>query len=220
MTARRMIRSYARRGIRIKPSSAPDKVTVAPAEKLKPGDIEQIKAAKPKLLRHFEAQRMDWCDIEERACLLCVDELDGVTLMAAAYQMLVGDFDAIRDRWEALIDAMQPTTQLAEKLQSKSREMLSVDWLPRAVVAGWSERDLFGIHPTAPKVRVDAEGLVTSIILASWPLRLLDLNGEAARLVPPSGKPLIHPRRLNCSYTVPFWELQDISISAGTRGAQ
>ena len=220
MTARTMIRSYARRGIRIKPGSAPNKLSIAPAEKLKPGDIEQIKAAKPQLLRHLEALRLDWCDIEERACFLCADELNGVTPMAAAYEILVGDFNVIRDRWAALIDAMQPTTRLAEKLRTRSRELLNAEWLPRAIATGWSERDLFGIHPTAPKVRVDAEGLVTAIILASWPLRLLDLDGEVARLVPPSGKPLIHPRRLNCSYTVPLWELNDISLAAGRIGAQ
>jgi hypothetical protein len=134
--------------------------------------------------------------------------------MATAYEMLVGDFDAVRDRWAALIDAMQPTTRLAAKLRIKSREMLSVDWLPRAIETGWSERDLFGIHPTAPKVRVDAEGLVTAIILASWSLRLLDLDKEAAQLMTPSGSVLVHRRKLNCSFTVPFWELEDISIAA------
>ncbi len=220
MTARTMIRSYARRGIRIRPGSAPNKLSIAPAEKLKPGDIEQIKAAKPHLLRHFDALRLDWCDIEERACILYADELDGVTSMAAAYEMLVGDFDAVRDRWAAQIDAMQSTTRLAEKLRTSSQELLDADWLPHAIKAGWSERELFGIHPTAPKVRVDAEGLVTAIILASWQLRLLDLDSKAAQLITPSGSVLVHPRKLNCSFTVPFWELQDISISAGTRGAQ
>jgi hypothetical protein len=166
MSARTLIRSYARRGILIEPGSAPNKLAIEPVEKLKPGELHQIAAAKAQLLRHFEALRLDWCDIEERACLLCADELNGVTPMAAAYEMLVGDFNAVRDRWTALLDAMQPTTRLAEKLQSKSREMLGVDWLPRAIEAGWSERELFGIHPTAPKVRVDAEGLVTTIILA------------------------------------------------------
>ena len=220
MSARALVRSYARRGIRIEPGSAPNKLAVEPVEKLKPGELEQIAAAKPKLLRHFEALRLDWCDLEERACLLCADELDGVTPMASAYEMLVGDFDAVRDRWASLIDAMQPTQLLAEKLRTRSRELLNAEWLPRAVEAGWSERELFGIHPTAQKVRVDAEGLVTAIILASWQLRLLDLDSKAAQLITPSGSVLMHPRRLNCSYAVPFWELQDISISAGTRGAQ
>jgi hypothetical protein len=218
MTARTMIRSYARRGIRIRPGSAPDKLIVAPAEKLKSGDIEQIKAAKPQLLRHFDALRLDWCDIDERAYILCADELYGVTPMAAAYEMLVGDFDAVRDRWAVLIDAMQPTTRLAEKLRSKSGEMLDADWLPRAIKAGWSERELFGIHPTAPKARVDAEGLVTAIILASWPLCLRDLDGDAAQLITPSGSVLVHLRKLNCSFTVPFWELSNISCAVG--GAQ
>ncbi len=220
MSARALVRSYARRGVQIQPGTAPNKLAVDPVEKLKPGELEQIAAAKPQLLRHFEALRLDWCDIEERACLLCEDELDGVTPMAGAYEMLVGDFDAVQDRWAALIDTMQPTTLLAETLRSKSREMLDAEWLPRAVMAGWSERDLFGIHPTAPKVRVDTEGLVTAIILASWPLWLLDLTGQVARLVPPSGKHLIHPRRLDCSFTVPFWELNDISLATDRFGAQ
>jgi hypothetical protein len=218
MTARTMIHSYARRGIRIERGSAPNKLAIEPVENLKPGELHQIAAAKTQLLRHFEALRLDWCDIEERACLLCADELGGVTPMAAAYEMLVGDFNAVRDRWTALLDAMQPTTRLAEKLQSKSREMLGVDWLPRAIEAGWSERELFGIHPTAPKVRVDAEGLVTTIILAPWQLSLRDLDGDAARLITPSGSVLVHPCKMNCSFTVPFWELSSILCAVG--GAQ
>jgi hypothetical protein len=214
MTARAMIHSYARRGIRIERGSAPNKLAIEPVEKLKPGELHQIAAAKAQLLRHFEALRLDWCDIEERSCLLCADELGGTTPMAAAYEMLVGDFYAVRDRWAALIDAMQPTTRLAAKLRTKSRELLNANWLPSAIEAGWSERDLFGIHPTAPKVRVDAEGLVTAIILASWSLRLLDLDKEAAQLMTPSGSVLVHRRKLNCSFTVPFWELEDISIAA------
>lgn len=220
MSARALIRSYARRGVRIEPGSTPNKLAIEPVEKLKPGELHQIAAAKAQLLRHFEALRLDWCDIEERACFLCADELNGVMPIAAAYKMLIGDFDAVRDRWASLIDAMQPTTRLAEKLRTRSSELLNAEWLPRAVESGWSERQLFGIHPTAPKVRVDAEGLVTAIILASWPLRLLDLNMEAAQLITLSGSVLVHPRKLNCSHAVPLWELDDISLATGTRGAQ
>lgn len=78
-------------------------------------------------------------------------------------------------------------------------------WGERTHGLGWSGEDLFGVHPSRPRERLDAMGLVPLLDGR----RVVAMTGEAAGIVTPSGGALTF--RLAGGRVVPkralFWNL-------------
>jgi hypothetical protein len=75
-------------------------------------------------------------------------------------------------------------------------------WAERAELLGWSDKDLIGVHPTAPAVRYEAMGLVLLIRGGN----LVEMDERAAVLRSPGGSLLTY-RRLANPNAIPLWDL-------------
>ena len=90
-------------------------------------------------------------------------------------------------------------------------------WVSDAIALGWSERELLGVHPKAPRTRLDCQGIAVAVAMQTNGeysvhevlenhlvlIRPRAFKGERKR-----DRMRIHPRQLPGSReSVPFWEL-------------
>ncbi len=90
-----------------------------------------------------------------------------------------------------------PPDFLWSRLRDVSLKFIASPWAGRAVRLGWRERELFGVFSgqmSAVTIRVDAQGLVSTIALAPFAIRLVALGPAHAILETQSGSRLATPR--------------------------
>jgi hypothetical protein len=88
---------------------------------------------------------------------------------------------------------------------------LCEQWMKDAVMLGWTDAELFGIHPCAPKSRIEAMGLVVAVASSKLrpPLRVADLSPADATIVTGTGARLTY-RRFHPSIGRPIWLLPEL----------
>ena len=81
-------------------------------------------------------------------------------------------------------------------LVSSFHQMLDEDWMLTAASLGWSEVELFGLHRGAPKIRVEAQGLATSISVSNFkaPVTVACVLEDHAIVRTGTGAQLTHQR--------------------------
>jgi hypothetical protein len=75
-------------------------------------------------------------------------------------------------------------------------------WAPKAAELGWTDIDLFGVHPTAPAARFDVMGLVPIINGGE----VVAITERSATIRSPGGSRLVYMRRTTGG-RVCLWEL-------------
>ena len=78
-------------------------------------------------------------------------------------------------------------------------------WGDQAAFLGWTDEDLFGVHPSAPAYRFDCMGLV--LLIAGG--RVSELEAKGAILLSPGGSRLTYRRLSETSKSTPLWHLQN-----------
>jgi uncharacterized protein (DUF927 family) len=109
-------------------------------------------------------------------------------------------------QWMGLMQVPPRSTPLGRRLVDFSEVFLRSAWALKALRVGWDELDLFGVHPTHPNIRLDAQGLVPSIALSSFQLKIAMLTADTAVFRTESGSSLRHARQLSNDDAVPLWE--------------
>jgi hypothetical protein len=79
-------------------------------------------------------------------------------------------------------------------------------WGDEAASLGWTDIDLFGVHPSAPAYRFDCMGLVLLITGR----KILELNVGRAVLLSPRGSRLTYRRLIETGKSTPLWHLQNL----------
>jgi hypothetical protein len=79
-------------------------------------------------------------------------------------------------------------------------------WGVRAVALGWTESDMFGVHPMAPACRFDCMGL--ALLIAGG--RVTALSEDIATLKSVGGSTLSHRRRPSSVKNPSLWHLQSL----------
>jgi hypothetical protein len=77
-------------------------------------------------------------------------------------------------------------------------------WWDRAELSGWSDKELFGVHPRAPTARFDAMGLILLIRGGE----VVDLDEKCAR-ISTVGRSLMSCSKPRYTDAVPVWTLTD-----------
>ena len=78
-------------------------------------------------------------------------------------------------------------------------------WGDQAAFLGWTDEDLFGVHPSAPAYRFDCMGLV--LLIAGG--RVSEFEAKGAILLSPGGSRLTYRRLSETSKSTPLWHLQN-----------
>ena len=110
--------------------------------------------------------------------------------------------------WQQKLQLLpEPKDQWLAKLVPGCRAQLHADWVIDAAVFGWTDVELFGLHPTAPNVRVEAMGLVVSIACSpfSRPVEVSSLTSADAVLQTGTGARLRYSR-FKATERVPIWK--------------
>ena len=103
--------------------------------------------------------------------------------------------DPVRE-WRAAIESVTPPDQDGEHLQRASLDFLNSELASNALMLGWNEVHLFGVHKgPKPNMRGDASGLIPSLAWSALGLILIALDAEHAFLRSEGGSALRHPRR-------------------------
>jgi len=99
------------------------------------------------------------------------------------------------------------------KLAAVSIKFLASEWPMKALEAGWDDLGLFAVHEgSAPRERLDAQGLVPLITWGVLGCTILGLNRHAAALRTQQGSTLHQPRvRANFDQAVPWWRHSTIT---------
>jgi hypothetical protein len=112
------------------------------------------------------------------------------------------------DEWRVQIEAVTPP--LGDKLTRLALEFLDSEHAQRAVELGWSELQLFGIHPgdvKAAALRSDAKGLVVFIALGQHTYEIIAIEEDRAVIQTGGGATQSWPRRRPAEdLAIPFWE--------------
>jgi len=111
-------------------------------------------------------------------------------------------------QWRQRLFAMpRPDAPWLSKLCQHCLRCLSSPWLHQATTCGWTDADLFGLHPQAPKVRVEAMGLAVAVGLSELPppLRVISVTPAQATIATGTGALLAH-RRFRPSIGPPIWD--------------
>lgn len=116
-------------------------------------------------------------DFEERAAVL---EYEGGVDRRIAEKRTAVEFgfaskealqDALVAQWQGEVMAMtipdSPSNFWRQALTS-ARQAFLQGWVKQAAALGWTEIDLFGVHPKAAEARIDCKGLIP--ILAGRPI--------------------------------------------------
>ena len=106
------------------------------------------------------------------------------------------------------IEAWNPAAfDHGERLKDTALDFLTGQFAARAIELGWSDIELFGLFPGAPRHRFSAQGLVPSLAWSVHELELVALTADAAAFRTKRGATLRKPRRLTePEISVPFWE--------------
>jgi hypothetical protein len=113
---------------------------------------------------------------------------------------------SVARQWMGYMQALPRTTPVGRRLADFAEVFLRSPWPLKALPVGWGELDLFGVHPTHPTIRLDAQGLVPSIALSSFQLKIAILTADTAVFRTESGSTLRHARQLSNDDAVPLWE--------------
>ncbi len=110
-------------------------------------------------------------------------------------------------RWRSEIDAVLPITADAEWLRGASLAFLDGELAAHALMLGWGEVQLFGVHSgQKPAVRSDAFGLIPALAFSVLGATLIAIDGDHAHVRSRGGSPLRHPRRrANHNEAVAWW---------------
>lgn len=111
-------------------------------------------------------------DIIERAAII---EADGADREDAEAQALaergLASWDAFASEQRrrivedlATLPRILPPT--AHRLALRTRQFVATPWFREALREGWTAFELFGVHPIAPIVRIEAWGLLPSLVLS------------------------------------------------------
>jgi hypothetical protein len=97
----------------------------------------------------------------------------------------------------------------------ETRRFVESDWLEGGIRCGWPMVALFGISAHAPMVRVDAQGLVTSLALSCFRNSELQTIAEDHAVIrTQSGSPLTHRRFMpGMDAAVLWWNRRDLDFS-------
>lgn len=99
--------------------------------------------------------------------------------------------------WHYKLSAVQrPYGRWFADLVASCIQMLHEDWMLTAASMGWSDVELFGLHRKAPKIRIEAQGLVTSVSASNFkaPVSVARLLDDHAVVRTGSGAQLSHQR--------------------------
>jgi hypothetical protein len=88
-------------------------------------------------------------------------------------------------------------------------------WGDRSMALGWTESDLFGVHPLAPACRFDCMGL--ALLIGGG--RVTDLFADIAVLLSPRGSVLRHRRPSSSEKNPSLWHLQNLQKGAEVQEA-
>jgi hypothetical protein len=112
------------------------------------------------------------------------------------------------EEWRQQIEAITPLP--GDKVAGTALEFLDTEHALRAVKLGWTELELFGMHPDALKaaaLRSDAKGLVPFIALAQHTYEIIAIEEDRAVIQTGGGATQSWPRsRPAEDLAVPFWE--------------
>ena len=114
-------------------------------------------------------------------------------------------FLAVMGQWKTTVQALPRVTPLGNSLAQYAEVFLRSPWPIRALRVGWGELDLFAIDPTHPN-RLDAQGLVPSVALSTFRLKIATLTADTVVLRTESDAGLRHGRGLYSATAVPLWE--------------
>jgi hypothetical protein len=203
------------RGVAFK-VKGPANVSVCPADRCTETEIDFLRVHKLELIDLIRQYEQPWSDIEERAAMIGAGSSSG-WCMAGAYEHCLGDVEQVVARWRHLFSRCEPQSSFGELLRDGSEFLLAeTHWPEMAANLGWSERELWGISPTAEHMStraqtgydgVDCHGLFTAMALSSFHLEIENLTPHMATLVSgQSGSQLTHPRRRWWTASIPSWE--------------
>lgn len=156
----------------------------------------------------------------------CLSEADA---HAVATEQVGASLEVLARRqielWQQRILAM-PTGHPHTVMAVDCLSVIDAAALQRAVMLGWDETALFGVHPVAPLVRVECWGLLAGLVLSPHnrrgsygqrhQTRLVEIDVNRARTETPTGARfgvdrLGHGR----DEAVPVWELAGSAPTAG-----
>ncbi len=196
-------------------------VTVRPADICTVDELASLRRHKPDLIELLRKYEKHWSDIEDWAGMIGAGVARGWS-MVGAYEECIGGPDVLLGRWRHMFAKCQSTTALGDRVLEVADRLLSeTDWPATGAMLGWSERELWGISPSAmhrnPSAtsgydRVDALGLFTAVALSSFNLNIEHMDADSATfVVTESDSRLSHPRRRWCSASVPSWEASGLT---------
>jgi hypothetical protein len=113
-----------------------------------------------------------------------------------------------RDAILAALAQLPPgTKRMRARLELVTREFLKSPFFADAMHFGWTDEELFGVHPIAPMVRVDQLGIVSGLAISRLAGPRLERIGPDAAIVRcSSGSRLSAPRtRQGESAGIPWW---------------
>jgi hypothetical protein len=108
--------------------------------------------------------------------------------------------------WRSRFATAKPRAEKAELLADYAMKFLNSTWARDALALGWCARDLFGVDPEHPIVRLDRQGLLPGIAFSSFKLKLGLLTADCTVLVAPTGSHLRHSRMIGDACRVPAWQ--------------
>ena len=173
----------------------------ATTEKLQQ-DVEHARALSPAALldEHSELSAKLILDGRQR------DQADRQAASMLGYAEPDALYLTVVRQWMGYMQVLPRTTSIGSRLADFAEVFLRSPWSLKALRVGWGELDLFGVHPTHPKIRLDAQGLVPSIALSSFQLKIAMLTADTAVFRTESGSSLRHARQLSNDAAVPLWE--------------
>jgi hypothetical protein len=174
---------------------------VATTEKVLQGD-EHARALSPGALlgEHAELSAKLMLDGRQR------DQADREAASMLGYAEPDALYLTVVRQWMGYMQALPRTTPIGRRLADFAEVFLRSPWSLKALRVGWGELDLFGVHPTHPNIRLDAQGLVPSIALSSFQLKIAMLTADTAVFRTESGSSLRRGRQLSNDDAVPLWE--------------
>jgi len=152
-------------------------------------------------------------DVHERAAII---ESHGVARAQAEAMALT---EVGYASWKALgeslaaeiahrLVALPPVVPAATRLlRDSSERFLKTPWWPQLVTLGWSDTEVFGVHPCAPLVRIDAWGLLPALVLSKLSApKLIEVNAAVAIVRTATGSLLRWTRGApGMDVAVPWW---------------
>ena len=187
-------RGFKRDGIDVAGVDAPQDVSELPAGD-SPGDASaQLDAFRERLAicAADDIPQAEAIETATRECGISLGQLVARQIQHWTYRL--ASLPQASDRWLA-------------NLHSVCFASLAWPWLQRAVGIGWTDAELFGLNVHAPKIRVEAMGLIVGIAASRHqpPLSVVAVTEAYAQITTGTGARLMH-RRHRPSIGPPIWE--------------